>query len=77
MKGIEYPCERPVAYDYLLKTLKSEASLAHLSCSSFKQGFHSLRRGPGTFNFYVLKRMRVKSLEMVDQFLLKTSKSSF
>ena len=95
LKGIpkifEFPCEKPVTYDNILKTLKVEASLAHLPFASFKLGMHSLRRGPvtkavnsGTVNLDIQKLMRVQSLSMVDhyseadhQFLFKTSKSAF
>ena len=92
-KGVVTLCDRPVAYNYFLKKLKMEASLAHLSCVELKEklGLHSLRRGPvtkainaGTSDFRVQKMMRVSSLSMVDhysvadhQFLLQTSKSAF
>ena len=67
-QDIEYLCDRPVAYDYFLKLLKAEASLAYLSCVELKLkwGLHSLRRGPatkvlnaGTSDFKVQKLMRV------------------
>ena len=91
VKGKEFPQNAPCSYDNLLKTLKKEASLAHLPFSKFKLGLHSLRRGPvtksinaGADQFMVKKLMRVKSLSMVDhyseadhQFLLKASKSAF
>ena len=35
VKGIAYPCEQPGSYDNLLKTLKSEVSLALLT-STYK-----------------------------------------
>ena len=40
-------CDRPLVYNYFLKLLKTEASLAHLSCVKLKLklGLHSLRRG--------------------------------
>ena len=86
-------CDIPVAYNYFLKKLEMEASLAHLSCLDLKEklGHHSLRRGPvtkainaGTSEFRVQKMMGLSSLSMVDpysvadhQFLLQTSKSVF
>ena len=47
-KGVVTLC--PVAYNYFLKKLKMEATLAHLSCDELKEklGLHSLRRGPVT-----------------------------
>ena len=85
--------DTPVKYTAVLKKLKIEASLAHLSCVELKHklGLHSFRRGPvtravnaGTADFNVQKLMRVYSISMVDyysvadhQFLLKTSKSAF
>ena len=86
-----FPLNTPVSYSNTLKTLKREASLAHLPFSSFKLGLHSLRRGPVTHSvnsgadpFIVKKLMRVKTLSMVDhyseadhQLLLKASKSAF
>ena len=47
-QGIEYLCDRPLAFDYFLKLLKTEVSLAQLSCAELKLGLHSLRRGPVT-----------------------------
>ena len=90
-KGIEYLCDHPVAYNYSLKILKAEASLAYLSCAALKLGLHSLSSGPvtiavnaGTLNFNVQKLMRVSSVEIVDhysvadhQFLFTTSKYAF
>ena len=83
----------PVKYDAFLRKLKSEASLAHLSCSELKLrlGLHSLRRGPvteavnaGTSDLHVQKLMRVDSLRMVNYYseadhklLLAASKSAF
>ena len=85
-KGVVTLCDRPVAYNYFLKKLKMEASLAHLSCVELKEklGLHCLRRGPVTKAFRVQKMVRVSSLAMVDhysvedhQFLLQTLKSAF
>ena len=90
-KDLVVLCDRPVAYNYFLKLLKTKASLAHLSCVELKLKLHSLRRGPvtkavnaGTSDFRVQKMMRVASLSMVDhysvadhKFLLQTSKSAF
>ena len=92
-KGVVTLCDRPVAYNYFLKLLKTEASLAHLSCVNLKEklGLHSLRRGPvtkavnaGTSDYRVQKMMHVSSLNMVDhysmtdhKFLFQTSKSAF
>ena len=83
-------CDTPVTYNAILKKLKMEASMAHLSCIDLKQklGLHSLRRGPvtktvnaDTADFNVQKMMRVSSISMVDyysvadhQFLLKDFK---
>ena len=78
-KGIEYLCDRPVAYNYFSKLLKVEASLAHLSCAALKLSLHSLRRGPvtkavnaGTLDFNIQKLMRFSSLAD-HQFLLQNS----
>ena len=83
----------PVKYDAFLCKLKSEASLAHLSCSELqlRLGLHSLRRGPvteafnaSTSDLHVQKLMRVESLGMVNYYseadhklLLAASKSAF
>lgn len=85
--------DEPVKYDAFLRKLKSEASLAHLSCAELQHrlGAHSLRRGPvtvavnaGTSDLHVQKLMRVDSLGMVHYYseadhklLLAASKSAF
>ena len=82
-----------VKYDSFLKTLKKEASNAHLSFLELERrlGAHSLRRGPvtaainaGTSDLHVQKLMRVDSLGNVSYYseadhnlLLAASKSAF
>ena len=81
VKSKVFTLNSPVSYDNILKMLKREASLAHLSFSNFKLGLHSMRRGPvtqsvnsGTDPFIVKKLMRVKSDHKL---LLQASKSAF